>query len=148
MQVIDCFNDPYSRRLNAKKKRRTFEQLKRSNGFKHWKIQQLKIQEGKCAYCRILLNSSNIVTHIDHVQPLYYEGKNDFNNLVLSCRRCNLRKWISDKRVVPQWIRHNEASFKEKQRLHIARQKQHRQMKEILEIEVQEQIAQELSWIE
>jgi SOS response regulatory protein OraA/RecX len=95
----------------------------------------------------IKLTKKNIVTHIDHVQPLYYEGKNEYTNLVLACRRCNLKKWISDKRIVPQWIRDNEQTYNNNQRVGALRWRQREQMKALVEQELQEQLANELGWI-
>lgn len=148
MQIIDTAKDPYGRRYFASQKRREFEKLKRTSSFKTWKVAQLKIQNDRCAYCRISLRRENIVTHIDHVQPLFYEGSNDFNNLVLSCRRCNVKKWISDKRVVPDWIKNNAQEHEDKQRLKSLRWKQRKQMEDLVNREIDEQISISMrSWL-
>lgn len=102
MMIHDAYNDPYARRYTASKKRIKFEKMKKTQVFKEWRIRQLKIQKNKCAYCKILLTKRGIVTHVDHVTPLYYDGNNEFTNFVLSCRRCNMKKWISNRYVVPQ----------------------------------------------
>lgn len=148
MSAIDVYNDPYSRRATAGKMRVEFEKLKRTKEFKRWRVRQLYKQEGKCAYCKISLRRENIVTHVDHVQPLYYDGKNIFDNLVLSCRRCNLRKWISDKYVVPDWIKAREAHLKRKAKLDPIRAKQKKLMKELVNQQLDEQaIYGDLSWL-
>lgn len=147
MQITDVYNDPYLRRQTAHKQRVAFNKLKRTNGFKHWRIYQLKVQKNKCAYCPRDLTKANTVTHVDHVQPLYFEGKNSYDNLVLACRRCNVRKWTSDRYVVPQWIKDNKLAFANKQRLTQIRRVQARQMKELVERELDEELANELRWI-
>lgn len=47
-------------------------------------------EEGRCAYCgrQISLMKSTI----DHILPKSKGGDNSWTNLVLACRRCNLRK--------------------------------------------------------
>lgn len=58
-------------------------------------IQQLlKLQDGNCAYCDIELSAD---FHVEHIMPLCCGGTNNYNNLALSCPRCNLlagRKWF------------------------------------------------------
>lgn len=151
MQIKEEFNsakDPYGHRYYAKKKRIEFEAFKRTKVFSAWKIKQLRIQRDKCAYCEILLTLTNIVTHIDHVQPLYYDGKNTLDNLVLACRRCNMRKWISNRYVVPEWIKKNKQYDEERERLNKARAEQDVLMKKLIVENMQEQIAHNLSWIQ
>ena len=141
--VVDCFNDPYQQRANAHFKRLDFEKLKNTNSFKLWKTRQILIQGNKCAYCFVDLNKRHIVTHIDHVTPLYHDGKNDFSNFVLTCRRCNLRKWTANNYVYPQWIKDNDNKLRHEQRLKSFRQKQKRQLTEIKD----DIILDSLSWI-
>lgn len=45
-------------------------------------------QNGECAYC----DNPHPVMEIDHVHPLSKGGRNDKDNLVLACRRCNRQK--------------------------------------------------------
>lgn len=49
----------------------------------------LEKYEGKCAYCKVYCKNSY---HIDHKLPVSRGGDNSFNNLALSCPRCNLSK--------------------------------------------------------
>lgn len=144
METIDVYNDPYSRRRTARIKRSEFNKLKTTQAFKGWRTRQLKIQEGKCAYCKIDLSGDNIVTHVDHVQPLYFDGANSFDNFVLTCKRCNMKKWIDDRYVIPQWIKDNDAKYRRKQQLDMARQKQKAQIKEILD----ENLLEELGFLD
>lgn len=139
----NAYNDPYARRATASKKRVKFEKIKRTQTFKQWRSRQLKVQNNSCAYCRVNLDKRGIVTHIDHVTPLYYDGNNEYNNFVLSCRRCNMRKWISNRYVVPQWIKDNDEKMRQEQRLKSFRNAQKQQAREIID----EQILEDLRWI-
>lgn len=131
--IIDVFNDPYSRKLNAHIKRKEFEKIKQSRGFKLWKQRQVKVQENKCAYCKICLDKKYIITHIDHVTPLYYDGKNNYSNYVLSCKKCNLKKWVSNRYTIPDWIKYNDNKIRQESRLKSFRQKQKRQINGIID---------------
>ncbi|MCA8260808.1 HNH endonuclease [Burkholderia multivorans] len=50
-------------------------------------------QRGKCACCRIDLDSKY---HADHIEPLARGGSNDIANIQLLCRTCNLSKHARD----------------------------------------------------
>lgn len=136
MQIIDVNKDPYGRRAYASINRKKFELLKRTVEFKKWRSRQLQLQRHRCAYCKVDLRKNNIIIHVDHVQPLYYDGKNAYSNLVLSCRRCNLKKWVNNRIVVPNWIKENEIRDVERQRLKSLRSKQRAQMSEIVNAEL------------
>ena len=45
---------------------------------------------GHCAYCGKKLEYKDM--QVDHVQPVYFGGKNNFENLMPSCRSCNFYK--------------------------------------------------------
>jgi 5-methylcytosine-specific restriction endonuclease McrA len=141
--MIDCFNDPYQQKCNAHFKRKDFEKLKKTNSFNLWRTRQLRLQNNECAYCHIDLRKKGIVTHIDHVTPLYHDGKNEYSNFVLSCRRCNIRKWTADNVIYPQWIKDNDIKERTEQRLKSFRQRQQRQAQDILD----DDIYDSLSWI-
>lgn len=49
----------------------------------------IKKYDGKCAYCGEICVDNY---HIDHKVPLVKGGDNEFDNLALSCPRCNLSK--------------------------------------------------------
>lgn len=42
-----------------------------------------------------------IAFQIDHIIPRYLEGKNTIDNLVLSCRKCNLSKGYKE---IKRWL--------------------------------------------
>jgi 5-methylcytosine-specific restriction endonuclease McrA len=49
-----------------------------------------KRQRGKCYWCKL---SYGKTPHVDHVWPLALGGSNGPENLVLSCQKCNCKKW-------------------------------------------------------
>jgi 5-methylcytosine-specific restriction endonuclease McrA len=49
----------------------------------------LRDQGAVCAYCTMSLNGGY---HVDHMIPLSRGGRNDWTNLAISCRACNLSK--------------------------------------------------------
>lgn len=58
-------------------------------------------QEGRCAYCGIsVYRQIKNDVHIEHMQPIVKGGTNDLDNLVISCRNCNLEK---HHRTVMEW---------------------------------------------
>lgn len=144
MPSIDAVNDPYARRHNARLKRSEFEKFKRTKQFKSWKNIQIRAQRYRCAYCRTRLDKANTVVHVDHVDPLYFEGKNNIENLVLACRNCNIKKWINNRVVYPQWITDNKRSH----RVRAIRNEQKKQMKSLVDQELDEQLLNgELAWL-
>jgi 5-methylcytosine-specific restriction endonuclease McrA len=46
----------------------------------------------RCVYCGVDLNKNEI--HLDHVIPEAQGGPTSFNNLQVTCRKCNLEKGI------------------------------------------------------
>jgi 5-methylcytosine-specific restriction endonuclease McrA len=46
--------------------------------------------KGQCQYCRKKLNRGRFT--LDHVIPKSKGGSTDWNNLVVSCERCNIKK--------------------------------------------------------
>jgi hypothetical protein len=142
--MIDAYNDPYAQRMYAHIKRSEFEKFKRTNEFKSWKNIQTRAQKHRCAYCKVKFNNGSIIIHTDHVTPLFHEGKNNIENLVLACKKCNLRKYTANHYVYPAWIIENKRLY----RLKRIRTEQKKQMKALVTKEFDEQLlATELSWL-
>lgn len=148
MSVINLAKDPYGRKYYAHKKRVEFNKLKKTSEFKQWKHKQFHKQFGRCAYCEIRLRKQGVIVHIDHIQPLYFGGDNNYENLVLTCKECNVKKWINDRYVRPAWLKEAEKQSLIIDGLHKVRAKQRKQMKNIVSKELDERLLQnELSWI-
>ena len=49
----------------------------------------------KCFYCKNTLASERQMVHVDHFVPWSYIFEDELWNLVLSCRKCNLKKHSS-----------------------------------------------------
>lgn len=85
---------------------------------------QLREQWGfECAYCGFKEHNKELT--LDHVVPVYQGGTDAYNNLVPSCRKCNLSK---GNRPMAQWYFDHEDFtterwFKIKQ--HITTKEQH-----------------------
>lgn len=56
----------------------------------------LKLQNGRCASCRIKVGGSNKKYHVDHIVPLSKGGSSESTNLQILCVECNLRKSAKD----------------------------------------------------
>ena len=140
-RIIDCYNDPYQEFAQCAIKRYEFEKMKKQPWFNPWYKRQMQVQDNLCAWCRNSL--SEVRVHVDHVEPLRFFGKNETKNLVLSCARCNLQKFVSRVYVVPDWIKLNDVKLRREQRLRSFRKRQYVQAKEI----VDDMVAEELSWL-
>lgn len=53
----------------------------------------LKMQRGRCAYCRKNVGNKY---HVDHIIPIVKSGRNDRSNLQILCPTCNHRKHSKD----------------------------------------------------
>ncbi|MDE3196839.1 MAG: HNH endonuclease [Acidobacteriota bacterium] len=47
---------------------------------------------GRCEYCRLHENHSELPHHIEHIVARKHGGSDDLDNLALACHRCNLHK--------------------------------------------------------
>ncbi len=56
-------------------------------------LQLLKMQNGRCIYCRGKIAKK---FHVDHIEPIIRGGSNDVTNLQLLCRPCNQSKSAKD----------------------------------------------------
>ena len=99
----DAFNDPFAKKATARKMRVAFDKWKRTEEGQYFYKRQMKVQDYMCAYCKVDLRLKHITVHIDHRIPLYEGGSNKTNNLLLTCRRCNLRKYTSVYGL-PLWV--------------------------------------------
>jgi hypothetical protein len=63
----------------------------------------------RCFYCANQLSSGSMSTHVDHFIPWSYIFEDELWNLVLTCRKCNLRKHSSlpDERRIKQLVSRN-----------------------------------------
>lgn len=57
---------------------------------KGWKRRLVNIHGSICNYCNKHIDKNKLT--IDHYKPLTYGGTNDFDNLRLSCLKCNRTK--------------------------------------------------------
>jgi len=48
--------------------------------------------KGRCEYCLLLEDHSELKHHVEHVIAKQHGGTDDLANLALPCHRCNLRK--------------------------------------------------------
>jgi 5-methylcytosine-specific restriction endonuclease McrA len=142
--AYDAYKDPYGLRVQAHKKRVVFTHMKQTLTFQAWKKRQFKVQLGKCAWCLIPLTNVGVRIHVDHVTPLFFEGENDFSNLVLSCSRCNLKKWISNRYVVPEWIKARDLELRVQKKLKAARKAQYRQARQLIDEAILREIREHL----
>jgi 5-methylcytosine-specific restriction endonuclease McrA len=65
-------------------------------------------QQNKCKYCTVDLDQDNMPDtkkNIDHIISLSRNGKHEFPNLVLACRKCNFNKHA---RTLEKWLDHNK----------------------------------------
>jgi len=75
-------------------KRRAIKKSTEDGTVNRESLSALKIKQNyKCYYCKEKLDfSSKNGTHLDHVQPLSKGGVHTLDNVVWSCRGCNLSK--------------------------------------------------------
>lgn len=61
-------------------------------------LKQYALQEGRCYYCNVEVGNKY---HVDHFHPIAKGGSNWPDNIVISCKACNLKK--GDK-LPEEWI--------------------------------------------
>lgn len=133
-------NNP--RLVTSKKLRAEYNNWKKTPDFIKWRELQWRIQRGRCAWCRVKMNDQFTGVHVDHALPIYHEGRNSKDNLVLSHARCNLKKGI---RVdgMPQWIKNNMLNHSRRK----LRNEQKKAYRKVVTEIIEEDIADSLSWI-
>lgn len=101
------------------RKRSQFEAMKKTDFFRDWKKAEFDCQNGKCAYCQTNIELYSPDTQVDHIKPLCHYGTNEYDNLVLACKKCNydLKQgnytWTDAGGLThvgwkrPEWIREN-----------------------------------------
>lgn len=50
--------------------------------------------DNQCEYCRLAQASQVATFPVDHIIPVALDGPTEFQNLALTCPRCNALKWI------------------------------------------------------
>ena len=79
------------------KKRAAFERKKLTKAFRMWRYKQYKTtQHGLCYYCQLPIPGAWTT---DHKIPLARGGNSNYNNLVVCCMPCNIRKNV---RILPK----------------------------------------------
>lgn len=63
---------------------------KKTPGFIKWRKKQFLAQGGLCWYCQVFLPVTKI--NVEHKTAISIGGRNNINNLVLSCSGCNKNK--------------------------------------------------------
>lgn len=79
----------YASDLYIAEKRNNFERMKTTDFFKDWKKAQYECQKHQCAYCRCHIDLYSPDTQVDHIKPICHFGANEYDNLVLACKKCN-----------------------------------------------------------
>lgn len=87
-----------TRRIHSKNMREERDRRKRLTPGFHTEedIKHLfDLQKGACAYCALPLKDKNgkNVFELDHVVPLSSGGSEWIDNILLSCKKCNQKKW-------------------------------------------------------
>lgn len=133
-------NDPDREQRVARRK--AFNEMKKTPEFAEWRIRQMKVQHGKCAWCRRPMRESMKI-HVDHALPLYHGGTNKYSNLVLSHGKCNMEKWIRvDDR--PRWIENIEDAIEKNNKLKGIRKEQRELAQQVLDQHIWDT---DLSWL-
>lgn len=94
---LEYFKDKNKKYRNSNKDYILLKNQKRKNLLKSKNIPQfeienlLKINDYKCFYCKIIVKRG-INLHLDHKIPLSRGGSHSIDNLVPSCKTCNLQK--------------------------------------------------------
>jgi hypothetical protein len=123
-------------------RRKAFNEMKKTPEFARWRISQMRLQEGNCAWCRKPMRDGMKI-HVDHALPLYQGGTNRYGNLVLSHGKCNMEKWIRvDDR--PRWIENREDTIEKNKKLRDIRREQRKLARQIIDQHIWDTY---LSWL-
>ena len=58
--------------------------------------------DGRCEYCRLRQEHSELTHHVEHIIAKQHGGSDDVENLALSCHRCNLHNGPNLSGIDPQ----------------------------------------------
>ena len=67
------------------------------------RFEVFKRDNHKCQYCGATPRDEGVVLEVDHIVPVYEGGDNSFENLITSCKQCNIGKGkrkITDKNYI------------------------------------------------
>jgi flavodoxin len=67
------------------------------------RFEVFKRDNHKCQYCGATPKDEGVVLEVDHILPVYEGGDNSFENLITSCKQCNIGKGkrkITDKNYI------------------------------------------------
>tara|TARA_R100001530_G_C4286083_1_gene146836 strand:- start:60 stop:944 length:885 start_codon:yes stop_codon:yes gene_type:complete len=67
------------------------------------RFEVFKRDNHKCQYCGATPRDEGVVLEVDHIVPVYESGDNSFENLITSCKQCNIGKGkrkITDKNYI------------------------------------------------
>jgi len=67
-----------------------YQELRKTDKFKHWWKRQFAKQNAECYYCKVDLHTVRI--NVEHIVPMSKGGSNKYKNMVLSCSTCNKEK--------------------------------------------------------
>ena len=86
---------------NARKKMAVRNERIKENGGSHTKndlLALIAIQENSCYFCgtEIELERGLKKAHADHYESIFDGGRNDVQNIVMTCQSCNLKKGTLD----------------------------------------------------
>lgn len=102
-EKYSCCDEKYEENItDFKKKRVSSGRLFRPNLSKTEKQKLIDMQGGRCIYCETSVFSGyyskknnkwiNGVPNVDHFTPWSFDGNHTKNNLVITCRLCNMIK--------------------------------------------------------
>jgi hypothetical protein len=87
--------------------------MKYSSTVKRYRFELFREQDGRCYYCNVYLDGITD-SHLEHKIARSNGGKNEKENLVISCQTCNISK---NNKSLEEWFELNKRMAVELQRL-------------------------------